>query len=237
MTVVFNETGLQGNSSSPLYVGLFSSEGANTPYNSGLTASGSLTSVNTAEKSGGTAPWEGYVVSLLAANAGSQSKIYTRPSQASAGTTNADQDLLGSNNSASYTYSQPAGSTLTNGGAGNGYTLTGGSTYTEDLTIEVTATGEQVTMNLYSGDDAQSTLSSLTPIYTNQGIDTESGAINLTSYDGFGIGWRDSANVGTTALNVDEVTVSTNVNVPEPATLGLLGLVSLGLMKRKRTQE
>jgi len=104
--------------------------------------------------------------------------------------------------------------------------------YTEDFLISLSAANTySVSEDLYSGSSDTGT-----PI-SNFNAGSASGANFLTtSFDSFAIGWRfsNSATAAASQLDINSVTVSTTVAVPEPATLGMVGLAGLGLMHRRR---
>src|SRR5204862_6981727 len=101
-------------------------------------------------------------------------------------------------------------------------TLTQGSQYTEDRKYTLTAGGLQIDSNLYSGATA-----------TGSAISTLSATAAsplTTSFDALGIGWRSTAaSTGGTVIDLNAIQVTSNVGgiVPEPATIGLIGVAGL----------
>jgi hypothetical protein len=197
-------------------------------YNSGGTApdnnlqSSGLTTAATNDATGGAQGWLGYVGAIYTTSA---PKIFTRPAQP--GTSNVGQDLVLEGQSYGY-----AGGVQLAGGSATvlAAPLTNSSTsqYTEDLLISLSAASTYtVSEELYSG-----TSDTGTPIAGFTGASATGTSFLTSSFDGLAVGWRFAGTSAASEMDIDSITVSTTV--PEPATLGTLTMVGLGLLHRRR---
>jgi PEP-CTERM motif len=227
ITATFKNTaGLNQNSSSAVYLGLYSS-GGSAPFNNlenGSSAVNTITGlVNTEinDNTGGTENWNGYESDYFG---GSSTKLYTRPAQALS-TNNADQALVGDGQTGGPTGTQ---ATYT-GQNSHEAVLTIGNEYTDELEITLSSAGNYtLTEALYNG---------------TSDLGTEVGTTTTTmplaslpvgvGFDAFSIGYRESDSL---ASEMDVSSIVVTDNVPEPATLGILSLAALGLMHRRRRQ-
>ncbi len=224
--VFTNTTGLLGGGTScVLYAGLYSSGG--TAPISGLNNSGLSTGLTTAA-TGGTQLWQGYNAQI--AQTGGSSKAYTRPMQSgTTNATNAHQDLDG-NGAGGGLYNDPVGTQVGGSMTSTVATLTAGSQYTDDLTITLNADGsETIASNLYAGVGTGGTNLS------TQSVNTGAGPLT-TSFDGLSFGYRQSGTSIATGMDVNSLTITTasGGTVPEPASIGLLGLMGIGLLRRRK---
>jgi hypothetical protein len=223
-TTFNNDKGLNQNSSSAVYLGLYSS-GGNAPYSNlgnGSSTVNTITGIGNSEindNSGGVQAWSGYETDYFG---GSATKIYTRPAQ-TIGSNNTDQALVGEGQTGGPTGTQQAYFGQNN----TETTLTVGNTYTDEMLITLTGT------NLYTISEALYNGSSDTGTQIGTTTTTTSTVPALSSggFDGLSIGYRQSDSL---ASEMDISSVEVTTNVPEPASLGILSLVGLGLMHRKR---
>jgi hypothetical protein len=230
ITTTFKDTaGLNLNSSSAIYVGLYGSGGV-APYNNlgnGSSSSNTITGISNSEiqeNTGGVAGWVGYESDFI----GTQSdKIYSRPAQSTSTTNNVDQALVGDGQTGGV--ENAAGTQATYTSQNTDADLSVGSTYTDEMSITLSAAGVYtITDALYSGaSDTGTLISGGTPTVTS-GTDAVLGS---GSFDGMAIGYRESDSV---AGEMDISSVEVTTNVPEPASIGLLGLTGAGLMWRRR---
>lgn len=150
-------------------------------------------------------------------------RVVTRPQQTGSGTSSANQDLLG-NNFGGGAYANPVGvqigSTQT-----SSLSLTAGTVYTADMLITLLPSGQlSIDDTLYQGGTGGTALQS-------QSVATTS--VLVQSFDGLAFGVRNSG------TSLDPTADITNVSVdftpvPEPGTLGLIGLTGLTLLRRRR---
>jgi hypothetical protein len=216
MTVTFTNTNALLTQAMGTGWGMYNS-GGGSPVAGGI--NGTATSTDTAHVSDGVATWQGYVAQI--AFTGASSQIMDRKAQTGANSNN--QDLVTSGSS-SQSYRNPSAATV--GGSQSvtpSVTLVQGNQYTEDLKFTLNGSGGlQVDSNLYNGTSASGS-----PIST---ITATAAAPLTTTFDGLAFGWRaQAASTGGTVIDVGNVTVQTNVAVPEPATFVLLGLGSAAL--------
>lgn len=225
LTVTFKNTaGLNQNSSSAVYLGLYSS-GGNTPYNdmgNGSSSVNTITGINNGEinnNSGGVQAWAGYEGDYFG---GSSTKIYSRPAQ-TIGSNNTDQALVGEGQTGGPTGTE---ATFVNQNSSE-TTLTVGNTYTDEFSITLTSAGVySITEDLYNGS---------TDTGTQIGTNTLGTLTALSSggFDGLAIGYRQSDSMAS-EMDISSVEVTTNVPVPEPASLSLLVLAGMPLLSRRR---
>ena len=231
ITTTFNNTtGLNQKSSSAVYLGLYNS-GGSAPYNNltnGSSTANTVTGIGNTEindNTGGVAGWVGYESDDF--GSGSSSKLYTRPAESPSLGSDDNQALVGEGQSGGSSGGLAATYTSQESGA-NLSTTSGSNTYTDELTITLTASGVYTLSNaMYAGSSDTGT-----PIGSPNGnatVGTLAALTGGTGFDGFSIGYRQS---NSTASEMDIESVE--VTVPEPASIGLLGLASLGLLRRKR---
>jgi hypothetical protein len=236
LTYTFTDNGslLAGGTSSEIYTGLYNSGGGNVPVSISGGGSGNAVTFNATSGSsvatGNAAYWQGYI-SRIAATGGT-SESYTRPQQLGAGTTSANQELIG-NNFGTGAFNNPAG-TQVGGSLASTVVLAAGQ-YTVDYRLTLSSAGVlTISDNLYSGVGTAGTdLSSQSTV--------TSSALLTSSFDGLAIGDR---NAPTTSVNPDmeinQITVSDDIqsSVPEPNTFvllgGGLGLFQLAWRRRSR---
>jgi hypothetical protein len=224
MTVVFTDTASLTTGTNPVYFGLYNSGGVAPFTNLSSASTGSLTSSFTNDTTGGTQNWLGFVSQFT--GTGGTSKIVTRPAQA--GASNINQDLV--SNAASGSQSYTGGVTLASSGSVNA-ALVGGSQYTEDLIITLTAPGTaSIASSLYSGGTVGGT-----PLATQTASGVTGGNLLTTTFDSLAVGWRDTSNVNATTMDVNSIKINATINTgttPEPASLAVLCLVGLASLRR-----
>lgn len=224
MTTVFTATNnmLAGGTSSFLYQGLFNSGGFNPA--TGLASSGLNTTAGSAFATGNAANWQGYVARFAQNTA--NNLVYTRPLQNGAGTSSANQDLVG-NNAGGGTYNNPVGVQVGGGTTSTLAALTNASTYTSDMIITLNGDGTaNITSALYSGNTATGT-----PLATQTVV--APATLLATSFDSLTLGYRQSGTSVATQIDYNSITISTN-DVPEPTALALVGsAVAFGLRRRR----
>jgi len=212
-------------SSESLILGLFNSNGSAplTGPNNLLTGGAAAT--------GGVQNWQGFIGRVISSGTGN---IITRPMQT--GTTSQNQDLLFNNASSGSSFHFPTGTQLgTKSTAAANVNLTVGNTYTVDLRVTYGyngGTGITISNALYNGTDTTTT-----PIYTavnnTSGSLATAGATN--SFDGFGLGWRQSAAATVSTIDISQVLITDLVQpVPEPASVALVFAGGIGILAMVR---
>jgi hypothetical protein len=174
----------------------------------------------------------GYVAQEYAPGASTEGRVETRPAQSA--DTNVDQDLVEAGASSSTSYLTPAGaqvgakSTVT---SPNLNTTGPNNVYTEDLNVDFTAANvETITSTLYDGVGTGGTVA-----YTFASTSNAS-TFETSAFDTFAFGWYSKAAssvTGTVDVSQIEVLYTPVPAVPEPATIGLLGLSCIGLLQRR----
>jgi hypothetical protein len=224
--VTFKDTAslLAGGTGSGIFFGLYNSEGGSYP-DSGLNNSGLSTATGSAYATGGTVNWQGYVGDFIMT--GGSNKVNTRPQQTGAGTTSANQDLVG-NNFGGGAYDNPAGTQIGSTEAST-ISLTTGGTYTADMLITLLPSGQlSIQDTLYNGAGTGGTT------VQSQSVTTTVATDLVSSFDGLAFGQRNSGTSYDPTADITAISVDyTPAVTPEPATLGLFGLMGLGLMHRR----
>jgi hypothetical protein len=198
LTVTFtNASGLLAESGA-MGFGLYCS-GGNYPVPGGL--NGVATAGVTTNATGYAQTWAGYVGQL--AFTGANSQIMTRPPQVTGPLNNNDQDTVTSGSgSSSYTNNLPV--TVGTASSTPSVTLVAGNPYTEVLTLTLSAANTlAITNSLYSGTNTSGTLLS-------QFGGVASGTTYLTNaFDALAVGWRATVNTFATAIDINQISVST----------------------------
>jgi len=194
MTVTFTNTAGLLTGDFYLGFGLYNS-GQVFPVSGGLngTASTSYTDYAT----GGAQNWQGYVGYI--GFTGSDCRILNRAAQT--GTANNNQELV-TRGSSSQSYRNPAAANVGSYSSVPSVTLTVGQTYTEKLTILLTAADTlAITNRLYSGPDTNGTLLSEFGAVTSQSTYLTAG------FDALAIGWYARHGAATT-MEVSSIQVT-----------------------------
>ena len=206
--VTFKDTAnlLAGGTSSGIYFGLYNSEGGTYP-DSGLNNSGLSTTSGSAYATGGTVNWEGYVGDFIMT--GGSNKINTRPQQTGAGTTSANQDLLG-NNFGSGAYNNPTGVQVGSTESST-ISLTTGNTYTADMLITLLSSGQlSIQDTLYNGAGTGGTT------VQSQTVTTTATNYLVDSFDGLAFGQRNSGTSLDPTADITGISVDYTAALPEP---------------------
>ncbi len=204
LTYTFTNTGgtlLAGSSTSYLLNGFFNS-GGTIPLAGSLANSGLNATASSPYATGNCANWQGYVSRI---SNGGTSQAYTRPVQNGAGTTSANQDLVG-NNSGGGTFINPSGIAFDLNETAPAV-LASGATYTISYTIALTDLGAlTVTNNLYSGVGTGGTL-----VFSQ--TNTAAGTTNITSaFDGFTIGVRHNTGSVNPTMDISRIAITKNIS-------------------------
>ena len=217
------------NTTADLAFGLASSNGsANTPnfvtgLNSGGLSGGSTTA---GSPPAGVSSYVGYSAEDFFTLNATGARVRIRPAQTQ--NNNSAQDLILDGASSGNTYT--GGASLTpSTNASQASTLVAGNTYTEVLSVLSTgATSETFTSTLYNGVGTGGlTVNNYTAATTGTTFET-------SAFDTLAFGWvgKVATSPNPTGLNVSEIRVDL-VQVPEPATLGIVGMGCLALLKRR----
>lgn len=221
MAVVFtNSSGtvLAGGTSSFLIGGLYNSAG-NAPVAGSLNNSGLNATTGSAYATGNCANWSGLVARI---SNGGTSQIYTRPTQTGAGTTSANQDLVG-NSWGGGAYNNPTGTSL--GTTTTAVPLTSGGVYTMYLQLTLASAGTiTVSNSLWSGTSIGGT-----SLFSE--VAQATGANFINTFDGLCVGIRNSGTSMNPTMDISSIQVTV---IPEPATLAVLGVAATGWIARRR---
>jgi hypothetical protein len=218
---------------STLNVGLFDSNGTS-PVTGGQMNNGQMVDTQSTFSAGNTQLWTGYVGRIASTSQTSSSSVtFTRPAQNGAAPSNENQDLL-FNNAGAGAFDDPSGTTL--GASGSLITpLTESTQYTVTLRLTRGATGlVTADYNLYSGVGTGGT-----NLYSSSraasAAQTTAGGLE---FDALSIGWRYAGTTGDPAsiMDISALEVTTNLPIPEPTSLAVLGLGAFGVLCRRRTR-
>lgn len=220
MTYTFNNTGnLLGTTNSAIYSGLYDDAGT-TPLAGSLASSGLSTATSSSFATGNAQLWSGYAGRLLGTVGGTGTQqIYSRPVENGAGTTSANQDLIG-NNFGGGAYNNPTGST---GGSPTSTpstiaALTASGQYTISYQLTLSAANTlSISENLFSGATATGTaLGGFTNSFTS---------VTDLNFDGLAIGARNAGSSLNPEMTLTDINISDLIQtVPEPATFALAGI-------------
>jgi hypothetical protein len=219
LSITFVPQSINTAGSATLGGGLYVS-GGTTPVTGGaMTSSGMGSGV--AFVNGYAKDWLGYV-SKVSLTAG---ELFTRPAQN--GPDNENQDLI-FHDGVTGGFDNPDRSNLP--GQATGLTLTNGSTYTYTFKVTMAAGGVlDIAQNFYDGAGTGGT-----NLYTHSGTTTVAQTI-ATSFDALAFGYRAANGSGTPhSMDLSQLEVTTNVAIPEPASLGILALGAIGLIRRRK---
>ena len=207
---------------SALWIGLYNSAGS-APYSAGALATGTLNgTAGSLYATGGSQPWDGFYGGIL--YSGGASVIKTRPAQTGAGTSSANQELLG-DQVGTGAFNNPRARSM--GTVTSTMLLTSGSVYTLDFVLQLTASGLVVSNNLYSGSDTSGTL-----LFSQSAT---SNGITSISFDALALGDLIKGYSAIPVMDVNSVRILTNI--PEPSTLALAGVgigLMIGVIRRRR---
>jgi hypothetical protein len=221
-TTVFTNTSalLSAGTSSMIYSGLYNSAGNNPIV---LNNAGLNTTAGSAVATGNAQTWQGYVARVAPTTGSSQ--IYTRPVQNGAGTTSANQDVVG-NNAGGGLYNNPAGTSLA-GNLTSTVSLVDGNQYTYVLTLVRNASGTlSYNASLYDGVGTGGTVLS---------TQTAPAATALTyTFDAIAIGYRTSGTSANPVMTVNSVKLDFTAAIPEPGVISLVAGSALIALRRAR---
>lgn len=221
LTYVFKNTSgtvLAGGASSYIFNGLYNS-GGSAPVAGALNNSGLNITAASAYATGNAANWRGFVGRTAASTGNNQ--LYTRPIQNGAGTTSANQDLIG-NNLGGGAYNNPTGALLNQ--AASTVTLTADAIYTVSYQLTLSDVGTlAITNTLYAGNGTAGT------VLSSQGITVAGANLLTTTFDGLAIGLRNSGTSFNPTMDISQITITGSIQpVPEPSIFALAGLGMLG---------
>lgn len=196
-----------------LWIGLYnsgsSSSATNFPVAGALANAGLTTTAGSSYATGNCQLWQGYAWRMLN---GAGSRIITRPVQDGAGTSSANQELLGSGVSGG-TFNNPGGATLLTGPVVS-YTLATSGAYTIDMriTLDPAGSGSLIVSNgLYSGAGTGGTL-----IFSNA---TTTSTILATAFDGLAFGVFNKTASQNPQMDISSITVTGQSSPPVPPTI------------------
>jgi len=224
-TLTFTDTTnilLTTKSNSSLTMGLFNAGGI-APLGGVLANSGLNATAGSPYATGGSQLWQGYTGRIIQSGT---AQLLARPQQSGAGTTSANQDVL-FNNVGGGAYNNPVGGTIKQLGS-SVVALTNGGLYTAYLRLTYDGTNIQVTNALFSGGDTSGT-----QLF---GLGGSTNSLFTTAFDGAAFGWRYSGSSGdpATVMDVNDITITSNVPEPSTVMLTLGGLVLLFRARRYR---
>jgi hypothetical protein len=221
---VFTSTGMNLGGNATINFGLYNSGGV-APVTGGQMNNKQLGTTDTTFASGYAAGWLGYAGRI--GSGGADSELFTRPAQSD--TTDESQDLI-IHDGVTGGFDSPNGATLD--GTSTGVVLTDGGQYTYTLRLTRNA-DDTLTLdqNLYSGNstDAANNLFTQTAV-------TDATTTIANAFDGLALGYRGISSSEAVSMDVNALSVETNVAVPEPASVGLFGLGALALIGRRRSR-
>lgn len=204
-------SGTSGTSSFLCY-GLFDSDGSAPLTN--LANAGLSATLGSTNSTGGVQGWIGYV-SRVAPATGS-STLITRPAQSGADTSSQNQDLIG-NNWGGGAFDTPAGFTL--GTLASTSSLTDLQQYTLSFRITLTAANTYgIESKIYNGVGTNG------PVLFNQSATASGGNFLTSDFDSLAIGYRYSGVSAASALDVNDLTVTTSVAIGGGPTNTVAGL-------------
>ena len=199
-------------------LGLYNSGGSNPQQ-------GTVLYNSTTSPTGGAKSWEGYAGNAFQ---GSNSIVFARPQQTSA-TSAQNQELLFNAASGSQAYNSPQGGQLTGASKATTISETQGSTNTSEFRITLTGVSSLAVSNMmYNGAGTGGTI-----VFAENG--TTNGVSDFT-FDGLAFGYRFSGTQSNSAIDVQSITITTNV--PEPSTFALAGAglgIMLMMIRRRRS--
>ena len=226
---------LSGSSTSAAtFFGIFNSQ-ASPGYSSTLLpdtnlGSSGLSSSDTNDETGGVQNYIGYVAEIGFTGNSQGVKVDTRPEQNNSSNTN--QDLV-TDNAGGSSVSYQNGKAVAPKNTSDALTLTADTEYTEDLNIDLTATGtETVTTSLYTGGIADVGV----PADRLDSVSGTATGTNFTtgSFDSLGFGYRNTQNDAGADMDVNEIEILSTPAVPEPASIGLFAVAGLGFISSRR---
>lgn len=198
-TVVFtNTTGtlLSGSTGSLLWFGLYNS-GGSAPLPGNLTNAGLTATAGSPYASGNCANWQGYAAQI---SSNGTTRLYTRPLQNGAGTTSANQDLVG-NGVGSGAFNNPGGTTMSTYPT-TAISLSSNGVYTVQFLITLLDVNTLLfNNNLYAGAGTGGT------ILISQAATNTSPFV--LSFDGLCIGMRNSSSSALNpVMDISSITIS-----------------------------